>query len=85
MFFLPTLRLIAGTRGMKMNDGSEPSPMKSAISMVSLGTEPTARTATRQGIPAETARPPIFAMNIRVEVSTVISLVSRVSDEFKAP
>ena len=28
MFFLPTAFLIIGTRGMKMNDGAEPSPMK---------------------------------------------------------
>ena len=32
-----------------------------------------------------TVRPPRFAMNMRVEVSTVISSVSLVRDEFSAP
>ena len=34
---------------------------------------------------ADTQSPPTFAMNIRTEVRMVISSVSRVSEEFKAP
>ena len=41
--------------------------------------------ATRIGTPADTQSPPTFAMNIRTEVRMVISSVSRVSEEFKAP
>ena len=83
MFFLPTFFFIAGTMGMKMNEGSDPRPMKSATSMGrSLAA---ARNATRMGTPAETQSPPTFAMNMRTEVRTVISSVSRVRDEFSAP
>ena len=39
----------------------------------------------RIGTPADTQSPPTFAMNIRTEVRMVISSVSRVSEEFKAP
>ena len=73
---------MAGTKGMKMNDGREPRPMNSAISN---GRSAPASTATRIGTPADTHRPPTLAMNIRVEVSMVISSVSRVSEEFSAP
>ena len=41
--------------------------------------------ATRIGTPADTQSPPTFAINIRTEVRMVISSVSRVSEEFKAP
>ena len=41
--------------------------------------------AMNRGRPELTARPPRLAMNIRTEVRMVISSVSRVSDEFKAP
>ena len=57
--------------------------MKSAISMGSVCDE--AKMATMMGTPAETARPPTLAMNIRTEVRMVISSVSRVSEEFRAP
>ena len=40
---------------------------------------------TSIGIPYATANPPRFAINIRTEVSVVISCVSLVSDAFKAP
>ena len=82
MFFLPTFFLMAGTSGMKMNEGSEPKPMNSAIWM---GRSAPARVATSSGTPAETHSPPTLAMNIRTEVRIVISSVSRVSDEFRAP
>ena len=83
MFFLPTRFLMAGTRGMKINDGSEPSPMNSAISIGSVSAE--AKRATMMGTPADTQRPPTLAMNMRTEVRMVISSVSRVSEEFRAP
>ena len=68
---------------MKMNEGSEPRPMKSAISVGrSLAA---ARMATSMGTPADTQRPPTLAMNMRTEVSMVISSVSRVSEELSAP
>ena len=41
--------------------------------------------AMSNGRPDPTAKPPQFAINIRTDVNTVISSVSRVSDEFKAP
>ena len=41
--------------------------------------------AMSRGSPEPTARPPQLAMNMRTEVKTVISSVSRVSDEFSAP
>ena len=73
---------MAGTIGMKMNEGSDPKPINRAIS---IGNSFEAINATMMGTPADTARPPTLAMNIRVEVRMVISSVSRVSDEFKAP
>lgn len=80
---LAHLFLMAGTSGIKMKDGKEPKPMKSAISIGrSLAA---ASMATRIGTPADTQSPPTFAMNIRTEVRMVISSVSRVSEEFKAP
>ncbi len=73
---------MAGTIGMKINEGNEPKPMKSAICN---GSFCAAMTATRMGTPAETASPPTLAMNIRTEVRMVISLVSRVSELLRAP
>ena len=73
---------MAGTKGMKMNDGSDPSPMNSAISYGMLAP---ASMATSMGTPADTHSPPTLAMNMRTDVRMVISLVSRVSDEFSAP
>ena len=75
---------MAGTRGMNMKEGSEPKPMNSAISK-GMSPAGAARIATRMGTPALTARPPQFAMNIRTDVSIVISSVSRVSEELRAP
>ncbi len=74
---------MAGTRGMKMNEGSEPRPMKRAISVGS--SRAAASSATRMGTPADTHRPPTLAMNMRTEVRMVISSVSRVSEELRAP
>ena len=68
---------------MKMNEGSEPRPMNKAIWIGSESDE--ANNATMMGTPADTHRPPILAMNIRTLVRMVISLVSRVSEEFSAP
>ena len=73
---------MAGTMGMKINEGSEPRPINSAISS---GNFCAASTATRMGTPADTASPPQLAMNIRTEVRMVISLVSRVSELLSAP
>ena len=41
--------------------------------------------AMNKGRPELTAKPPKLAINIRTDVRMVISLVSRVSDEFNAP
>ena len=76
---------MAGTSGMNMNEGSEPKPMNSAVSFVLSGMLSQASHDTSRGTPAETARPPTLAMNMRTEVRMVISLVSRVSDELSAP
>ena len=47
--------------------------------------EPLAKSFTQAGMPIDTARPPRFAINILVEVNMVISFVSLVREEFRAP